>query len=146
MGAGLIGAWHQGACHCSGVRFRVRLVDGLNTARRCTCSYCTMRGAVAVSARLDDLEILSGADLLATYRFGTETARHHFCGRCGIYTHHRRRSNPSEYGVNLACLAGLSPFDLPEIVVMDGSKHPSDAPGSPPRIAGILRYEASSNS
>jgi hypothetical protein len=25
------------------VRFRVRLTNGLHTARRCTCSYCRMR-------------------------------------------------------------------------------------------------------
>ena len=40
----------EAACHCGTVRFRVKLTDGFNTARRCTCSYCRMRGAVAVSA------------------------------------------------------------------------------------------------
>ena len=43
------------ACHCGTVRLRVRLTDGLRTARRCTCSLCRMRGAVAVSADLDRL-------------------------------------------------------------------------------------------
>jgi len=33
----------EAACHCSTVRFRVKLSDGFNTARRCTCSYCRMR-------------------------------------------------------------------------------------------------------
>ncbi len=42
----------DGACHCGRVRFRATLVDGLRSARRCTCSYCRMRGAVAVSAAL----------------------------------------------------------------------------------------------
>src|SRR6266700_3336755 len=40
----------DGSCHCGTVRFRVRLRNGLHTARRCTCSYCRMRGAIAVSA------------------------------------------------------------------------------------------------
>jgi hypothetical protein len=40
----------EAACHCGAVRFRVRLSDSLNTARRCNCSYCRMRGTVAVSA------------------------------------------------------------------------------------------------
>ena len=35
----------DGACHCGTVRFRARLTDGFRTARRCTCSYCRMRGA-----------------------------------------------------------------------------------------------------
>ena len=36
-----------------------------------------------------------GGDKLATYRFNTNTAEHHFCTQCGIYTHHKRRSNPT---------------------------------------------------
>lgn len=35
----------HGACHCGTVQFHVRLTDRLNTARRCNCSYCRMRGA-----------------------------------------------------------------------------------------------------
>ena len=58
-----------GACHCGGVKFSARLSDGLNTARRCTCSFCSMRGAVAVSTKLDGLEVTEGAELLSEYRF-----------------------------------------------------------------------------
>lgn len=132
----------DGACHCRAVRFRVRLSDGLRTARRCTCSYCRMRGAVAVSAPLDGFTLLEGADALTLYRFNTGVARHWFCARCGIYTHHQRRSNPNEYGVNAACLDGVSPFDFEAVIVNDGVAHPSDDPaGAGSRIAGILRYE-----
>jgi hypothetical protein len=88
----------NGACHCGGVRFHVTLSDGLHSARRCTCSYCRMRGAVAVSAELAGFRILQGADLLSTYSFNTHSAQHFFCSRCGIYTHHQRRSNPHQYG------------------------------------------------
>lgn len=129
---------HTGACHCGAVRFRVRLADGLATARRCDCSYCRMRGAVAVTARRDDLEIVAGADALTLYRFNTGTAEHYFCGRCGIYTHHRRRSNPAELGINVACLDGVSPFDFAEVPVSDGVNHPSDGGGA--RIVGVLRF------
>lgn len=34
-----------GQCHCGAVRFEVTLSDGFNSIRRCTCSYCRMRGA-----------------------------------------------------------------------------------------------------
>ena len=61
----------RGACHCGAVKFRVTLHYGLASARRCTCSYCAMRGAVAVSSKLDGLTILDGADHLSTYRFNT---------------------------------------------------------------------------
>lgn len=85
----------EGACHCGAVRFRVRLSGGLASARRCDCSYCAMHGAVVVSAAVEDFVVLTGQDTLSTYRFNSFVAEHHFCARCGIYTHHRRRSNPA---------------------------------------------------
>lgn len=133
----------KGRCHCGAVQFIVRLTDGLNTARRCTCSLCRMRGAIAVSAHLADLRIVQGSDLLTTYRFNTGTAKHYFCSICGIYTHHQRRSNPEEFGINAACLEGVSPFDFPEVVVFDGVQHPSDLEDQAgPRVAGRLKFVA----
>lgn len=131
----------SGSCHCGTVRLHVQLTDGLHTIRRCTCSYCRMRGAVAVSANLDGITILAGQDALMLYQFGTMAAKHYFCSRCGIYTHHQRRSNPNQYGVNVACLEGLSPFDFAEVPVNDGVHHPTDAASRGTRIDGMLRYE-----
>ncbi len=100
-----------------------------------------MRGAVAVTADLAGLAVLEGAELLSEYRFNTGVARHYFCSRCGIYTHHQRRSNPNEYGVNAACIEGVSPFDFREVLVIDGVRHVSDlAPGETQRLAGVLRF------
>ena len=129
----------DGACHCGTVRFHVRLTDGLNSARRCTCSYCRMRGAIAVSTELDGIDITAGEDALTLYQFNTRSAKHYFCSKCGIYTHHQRRSNPRQYGVNAACLAGVSPFDFESVPVMDGVSHPSDN-GGVARIAGTLTF------
>lgn len=130
---------HKAACHCGAVQFDVRLTDGLNTIRRCSCSYCRMRGAVAVSAGLDGITFTKGEHLLTLYQFNTKTAKHYFCSVCGIYTHHQRRSNPNQFGINVSCLAGVSPFDFPEVVVNDGVNHPSDA-SSGPLVAGVLRF------
>ncbi|MBL5839442.1 GFA family protein [Enterobacter asburiae] len=113
-------------CHCGAVAFTVELTDGLNTARRCSCSFCRMRGAVVVSAPLSGITVTRGEDKLTEYRFNTGTARHFFCSVCGIYTFHQRRSNPNEYGVNVACFENVSPFDFPEVKVMDGVNHPMD--------------------
>lgn len=131
----------DGACHCGAVRFHVKLADGLRSARRCTCSYCRMRGAIAVSANLDEITIVSGKEALTLYQFNTNTAKHYFCSVCGIYTHHQRRSNPNQYGVNVACLEGISPFDFPSVIVNDGVSHPSDGviPGKSDR-AGVLKF------
>lgn len=125
-------------CHCGSVKFKVTLSDGLNTARRCNCSYCRMRGAIAVSAPLSGIEIIEGKDKLTEYRFNTRQAAHFFCSMCGIYTFHQRRSNPEQYGVNVACLEGVSPFDFETVnVMMDGVNHPKDGGGG---VIGYLTY------
>ena len=116
----------EAACHCRAVRFRVRLTAGFKTVRRCTCSYCRMRGAVTLSANAGDISFHAGRDALTLYQFNTRVAEHYFCSKCGIYTHHRRRSNPNQLGINVACLKGVSPFDFTDIPVIDGTNHPTD--------------------
>lgn len=131
----------RGSCHCGAVRFQVQLTDGLKTARRCNCSYCRMRGAIAVSAALQDIEITSGEELLTLYQFHTMQAKHYFCSKCGIYTHHQRRSKPDQFGINVACLEGISPFDFEEVPVNEGRLHPKDeSAAGGPDIAGYLRF------
>jgi hypothetical protein len=85
-----------------------------------------MRGAIAASVPIDGLKIIKGAEKLTLYQFNTMTAKHYFCSVCGIYTHHQRRSNPHQFGFNVACLEGVNPFDLGEVPVLDGINHPSD--------------------
>ena len=116
----------SGRCHCGAVEFRVCLPDGLVNLRRCDCSMCRRKGAVVASAPLADLTIVHGEEALRVYRFNTMTAAHYFCSVCGIYTHHQRRSNPTEFGFNVGCLAGVNPFEFKDIPVMDGVNHPSD--------------------
>lgn len=130
-----------GKCHCGAVRFVVTLSDGLNTVRRCNCSYCRMRGAAVVAAEIGGIQFVQGEEMLTSYRFNTGTAQHFFCSRCGIHTHLQRRSNPNQFGVNVACLDGVSPFDFAEMPVVDGVNHPNDT-GEAARLAGTLRFVA----
>jgi hypothetical protein len=130
-----------GACHCRAVTFACTLTKGYASARRCTCSLCRQRGAVAVTSTLASFRLLSGAGQLATYRFNTGVAEHYFCATCGIYTHHKRRSNPDELGVNVACIDGVSPFDFRQVVVNDGERHPSDDREHRTHMAGTLIFQ-----
>lgn len=125
-------------CHCGAVVFNADLTDGFNTLRRCNCSFCRMRGAVVVAAQ--QIEVIKGTELLTEYRFNTGEAAHYFCSVCGIYTFHQRRSDPEHYGVNVACIEGVSPFDFPSVEVVDGINHPKD--GGAGGIAGHLNYVA----
>jgi len=116
----------RAACHCGAVVLEVTLSDGLRSIRRCTCSFCSRRGAAAVTALVGDVAVVKGAEALTLYQWGTGTAKHYFCSICGIYTHHQRRSNPGECGVNAACVDGVD-ITLLEIPWTDGRNHPSDA-------------------
>jgi hypothetical protein len=110
-----------GTCHCGAVRFEVDLEDGLSNLRRCNCSLCRRKGAIMAGVPLARLRVTAGANKLTLYQWNTRTARHYFCSVCGIYTHHQRRSNPNEYGFNVACLDGVDPFALGPIGLGDGA-------------------------
>ncbi len=77
-------------------------------------------------SKLDGIRILKGQEFLKLYQFNTHEAKHYFCSNCGIYTHHQRRSDPTEYGYNVGCLDGVNPFELGKVVTNDGVNHPAD--------------------
>ena len=68
-----------------------------------------------------DIRVIRGKDKLTLYQWNTKIAKHYFCGICGIYTHHKKRSEPTKYGFNIACLEDVDPFDIGEIVLANGA-------------------------
>jgi hypothetical protein len=108
-------------CHCGAVELKIDLPDGLVNLRRCNCSLCRRKGAVMAMAPLAALNVSRGEENLGIYQWNTRVARHYFCKTCGIYTHHQRRSNPEEYGFNVACLEDIDPFALDDIALGDGA-------------------------
>jgi len=117
---------HKATCHCGAVELELDLPNGIVDARRCDCSMCRRRGAIVASVPLSGIRIIKGTEFLKLYQFNTFTAKHYFCANCGIYTHHQRRSNPEQYGYNVACLEGVNPFDLRDVPTNDGVNHPAD--------------------
>lgn len=101
-----------GSCHCGAVVFEVTLSNGLEDLRRCNCSLCSRRGALIASVPREQLRVVQGEEQLRLYQWNTKIAEHYFCADCGIYTHHRRRSKPDEFGFNIACLEGVDTFAL----------------------------------
>ena len=114
------------SCHCSSVQLELELPNGFEKLRRCNCSICRRKGAIVGSVLLENLTILKGEEYLTEYRFNTMQARHFFCSKCGIYTHHQRRSVPEEYGYNTGCVEEFNPDDYPDVPTMDGQNHPKD--------------------
>jgi hypothetical protein len=117
---------HRLSCHCGTVVLELDLPDGIVNPRRCDCSMCRRKGAIVASVPLSGLKVLQGHESLRLYQFNTMVAKHYFCGKCGIYTHHQRRSSPNEYGYNVGCLEGINPFALGEVPINDGVNHPAD--------------------
>ena len=108
--------WLEGGCHCGRVRFRVA-VDRYE-ALECNCSICAMKGNLHVIVEGAAFELVAGRDALATYTFGTHTAKHTFCSTCGIHPFYVPRSHPDGIDVNARCLDGgaqarfrVVPFD-----------------------------------
>ncbi len=97
------------SCHCGAVALSFEMVGGLEDATRCDCSLCRRVKPGAVSAITTDMEVIRGAEHLTLYQFGSRTARHYFCKICGTHTHHQRRMDPKEMGVNIGCLDGVDP-------------------------------------
>lgn len=126
VGGTKINSKHRASCHCGAVVLELDLPNGIVDPRRCDCSICRRKGAIVASVPLAGITIIEGEDVLARYEFNTRTAKHYFCSRCGIYTHHQRRSNPHQYGYNVGCLEGVNPFDLVDVPTNDGVNHPAD--------------------
>lgn len=95
----------SGGCHCGAVRFEA---DAAEEARLldCNCSMCAKTGFLHLIVPKEDFRLLSGADMLETYRFGTGAARHVFCRRCGIKSFYHPRSHPDGISINARALDG----------------------------------------
>ncbi|MED7788535.1 GFA family protein [Francisella sp. 19X1-34] len=118
---------YRSTCHCNAIELQLYLPNGLENLRRCNCSICSRKGAIVASVLLDNLEIIKGQEKFTKYTFGTHTAEHYFCSVCGIYTHHKRRSNPNEYGINIACIDGVDIDKFKNVEYLDGkNNHPAD--------------------
>ena len=74
----------------------------------------------------NDFKLIKGEEFLKLYQFNTKTAKHYFCSICGIHTHNRPRIDPRIYGVNIACIEGVRPFEIKNVPISDGENHPLD--------------------
>jgi hypothetical protein len=96
-------SWKNGRCHCGAVRFDVLAPDEVEV-QACNCSICRMTGYLHLIVPKSRFRLLGGADVLTTYMFNTETAKHTFCSICGIKSFYVPRSHPDGYSVNFRCL------------------------------------------
>jgi hypothetical protein len=105
-------ARYHGSCHCGSIRFAIDAV--IDRVTVCNCSICSKKGVLHHRVAPENFALLAGAELLATYQFGTMLAKHHDCPRCGIHVFARPRAAPHLYTVNVRC---LDDFDVDESAV-----------------------------
>ena len=97
----------RGSCHCGFVSFEVDLPDERQMeVLECNCTICTKKGCLHLIISRERLRLLSPAseEELGLYQFGSKTARHYFCPRCGICSFYVPKSHPDGYSVNLRAL------------------------------------------
>ena len=107
-----------GGCHCGAVRFEA-LCDPRPEVLDCNCSICSASGFLHLIVAHDRFTLLSGADNLTSYRFGTGKAEHLFCKTCGVKSFYQPRSHPTCWSVHLKCLDDASLIE-PVISRFDG--------------------------
>jgi hypothetical protein len=101
----------SGGCHCGRVRFEVRGTP--DEVSECNCSVCTRKAYLHWIVPRAAFQLVAGEDDLATYRFNTGVAQHHFCRHCGVASFYVPRSNPDSIDVNARCLDGVDVAALP---------------------------------
>ena len=114
-------------CHCGEVELKIKESEGaLNKFLRCNCTLCKKKGYIMTFAPITDVKIMKGKDKLKLYQYHTKVAEHYFCSECGIYTHHKMRSRPDTFGLNVGCIDDIDQFKLENVGLNDGQNHPMD--------------------
>lgn len=73
-----------GSCHCGKTAFRIE-GDIPEQLTRCTCSFCSKRGALWAYYEPDQFQVITPAED-AIYRWQSKLVAHHFCPTCGCGT------------------------------------------------------------
>tara|TARA_B100000925_G_scaffold274644_1_gene240264 strand:+ start:299 stop:640 length:342 start_codon:yes stop_codon:yes gene_type:complete len=108
-----------GSCHCKNIEFEVE--TDLEKIVQCNCSICIRRNAKMIIVPKENFILIKGERDLSLYQFNSNVAKHYFCKKCGIYTHHNRKSDPKGMGVNLGCIDQLDATGY-EALSFDGQK------------------------
>lgn len=105
---------YQASCHCGSISYTATVPE-INLGLRCNCSLCIRKGALMTEFTVppEAFELSVKDDALACYQFGSEVAKHYFCNKCGIYTHHETRVKPGHIRLNIGCIKGLDATSLP---------------------------------
>lgn len=95
---------YRGTCHCGAIRFEIEAE--IDHVRSCDCSVCRRRGALIYRVPAKAFRLLTPAEDLHVYRWGSMTGADYICPTCGIMPF-RQPSHPTA----AERAAGARPFD-----------------------------------
>jgi hypothetical protein len=130
---------YHGSCHCGAVRF-VADIDLEAGTSRCNCSACRKGRFWKAIVPAGDFRLGLGEDMLAEYRFGSESISHLFCRRCGIKPFgrgHLDELGGAFYAVNIVCLDDATDEELANApIIYEDGRH--DAWDRQPAVTAYL--------
>lgn len=115
----------RGSCHCKATQFEVS--EAPASVTRCTCSFCSKRGALHAYYTLAQFKLTTARDRVSTYQWRSFSVQHHHCAICGCGTYSEipdfSTGVPDFEHPKISVNARLfDAFDLDqvEVVVLDG--------------------------
>jgi hypothetical protein len=102
---------HQGGCHCGKIKWQVQAPANLHT-HTCNCSICEIHHYQHLIVPKDRFHLLTDAQELSEYRFGSGHAKHYFCKTCGTKSFYIPRSNPDGVSIHARCLNPASVLSI----------------------------------
>ncbi len=115
----------KASCHCGATQMTVEAAP--TEVSRCTCSFCSKRGALWAYYQPDQFKLTTARDRVSTYQWRSFTVQHHHCAICGCGTYSESpdwsKGEPDFNNLRIGVNARLfDDFDLDgaPVKVMDG--------------------------
>jgi len=111
---------YRGSCHCGAVQFTAR--TRIEAPFMCNCSRCRRLNMVMTSVPAADFSLVSGGEMLKTYRFNSHKIAHQFCIQCGVqsFSSGTDQKGNALYVINVHCLED-APYDKDAITQFNGA-------------------------
>ena len=106
-----------GSCHCKAIQFEFYAKTKVDLIK-CNCSICTHTSYLHLIIPHKNFYLKKGSDLINTYTFNKNLAKHFFCQICGIKSFYQPRSHQDSFSINFNSV--IDPPTINKIIAFDG--------------------------
>ena len=111
---------YLGSCHCKNVLFSFYSAEKVKVIE-CNCSICKPLSYLHLIIPHRSFSLIKGETFLKRYTFGTKSAIHFFCRRCGIKSFYQPRSHKDCYSINYFSI--IKPPIIEKKIQFDGKNY-----------------------